>query len=206
MHFDALQALTKAVQLLNSNMLRQFDKLTADGAQHDIQQYRLLIYTGEAAWQHNRKALEGPGIEYGGFIPYAAMPAKLASGWLLLVTASFLPRYAPFTNSSVQTKLTDYMAAGKPVLFVGPLDGASGQFVHDWDCGFSIGTSNPVDIAAQLEAIGTLSKLSERKANNGMASAVGYFSGEAVKERLYVFLEKYGQNKHQNLTRASTSC
>ena len=178
MHFDALQAVAKAVHLL---ALRQ--------AQGDS--VRLVIYTSEAAWQHNRKTLEGPGIESGGFIPYAEMPAKLAECWLLLVTASFLPQYAPFTNSSVQTKLTDYMAAGKPVLFVGPAEGASGQFIHEWDCGYTIGTNKPEDIAEQLLAIASMTAASSRKAQNALCAARGYFNKPFVQQRLYDFLDKY---------------
>ncbi|CAN5721657.1 hypothetical protein BH10BAC3_BH10BAC3_33940 [soil metagenome] len=181
MHFDALKTVAKAVGIRQAQ---------AANSQASQPAFELIIYTSDAAWQHNRKSLEGPGVIYGGFIPYAGMQAELAKGWLLLVTASFEVRYAPFTNSSVQTKLTDYMAAGKPVLFVGPAEGASGQFVHDWDCGFSIGTTNPADIAAQLEAIAALPQLSERKGQNGLAAASGYFSKPVVQERLYSFLER----------------
>lgn len=176
MHFDALKALADALHLLHNSGKKNFG---------------LTIYTSEAAWQHNRKALEGPGVVYGGFIPYAEMPGKLAGGWLLLVAASFDERYAPFTNSSVQTKLTDYMAAGKPVLYVGPHTGASGQFVHEWDCGFTIGSSLPADIAAQLEVIAALPQQWQRKAENGLAAASGRFSKTEVQQKLYRFLEQW---------------
>jgi hypothetical protein len=232
MHLDALEAVAKAVHLLNANCqavpprrdveastqskptLRQAhgdnpDYQAEQGQGHCEEGRRsnpstellqvittnevckLTIYTSPASWHHNRKHLEGPGVEYGCFIPYADMPAKLQEGWLLLITASFEEKYAPFTNSSVQTKLTDYMAAGKPVLYVGPSVGASGIFVEEHDAGFTIGTSRPEDIAAQLEAIAGMPTQYQRKAANGRQLAAGIFSKPTVQDKLYRFLKEH---------------
>jgi hypothetical protein len=190
MHFDALKAVAKAVQLLALRQA-QGDKDDCQAEPVEALNYMLVIYTSEAAWKHNRKALEGPGVVYGGFVPYEQMPLLLSKAWLLLVTASFDPRYAPFTNSSVQTKITDYMAAGKPLLYVGPVDGASGQFIHEWDCGWSIGTAAPEDIAEQLIAISRLHQQNLKKVNNSGVAIENYLNKTSVQERLYRFIREY---------------
>jgi glycosyltransferase involved in cell wall biosynthesis len=173
MHADALVAVAQAIQLLQAKGSTKF-------AFH--------IYTSQAHWTQYGGKLQGPGVEYMGWKPYAELPPLLNKGWLLLCTASFAEDYAPYSLSSVQTKLTDYMAAGKPILYVGPPDGASGNFVETWDCGFTMGTANPADIAEGLQAITRMPAQYARKAHNGLREATTTFSKPAVQQRLYAFL------------------
>jgi glycosyltransferase involved in cell wall biosynthesis len=173
MHADALVAVAQAIQLLQAQGCTKF---------------ALQIYTSQAHWTQYGGKLQGPGVEYMGWKPYAELQPVLQGGWLLLCAASFQQAYLPFSLSSVQTKLTDYMASGKPILFVGPADGASGNFVETWDCGFTMGTANPADIAEGLQAITRMPAQYARKANNGLREATTTFSKAAVQQRLYAFL------------------
>jgi glycosyltransferase involved in cell wall biosynthesis len=173
MHADALVAVAQAIQLLQAQGNTKF---------------ALHIYTSEAHWTQYGSKLQGPGVQYMGWKPYAELPPVLNKGWLLLCAASFAEDYAPYSLSSVQTKLTDYMAAGKPILFVGPADGASGNFVETWDCGFTMGNANPADIAEGLQAITRMPAQYARKAHNGLREATTTFSKAAVQQRLYAFL------------------
>ena len=77
------------------------------------------------------------------------------------------------------------------MLFVGPTEGASGQFIHEWDCGYTIGTNKPEDIAEQLLAIASMTAASSKKAQNALSAARGYFNKPVVQQRLYDFLDKY---------------
>ena len=126
-----------------------------------------------------------------GWKPYKDVLKLLPTAWLLLCTASFEEEHQSFSRSSVQTKLTDYMSAGKPLLFVGPAESASGRFVETWDCGFTIGTSNPTDIAERLLAISRMTEQYIRKADNAARQARTTFSKPAVQQRLYDFLEAH---------------
>ena len=173
MHADALIAVAQAIHLLQRQGSSNF---------------ALHVYTSEAHWKQYASKLQGPGVEYMGWKPYAELPPVLNMGWLLLCTASFAEAYAPFSLSSVQTKLTDYMAAGRPLLYVGPPDGASGQFVEEQDCGFTIGNGNPADIAEGLQAIARMPTQYQRKAQNGLKAASTTFSKGVVQQRLYAFL------------------
>jgi hypothetical protein len=107
-----------------------------------------------------------------------------------LCTASFEEAHQSFSRSSVQTKLTDYMAARKPLLFVGPPESASGRFVENWDCGFTISTANPADIAERLQAISRMPEQYLRKSINSGIEAETTFSKPVVQQKLYEFLGK----------------
>jgi glycosyltransferase involved in cell wall biosynthesis len=175
MHADALVAVAQAIQLLH-----------AQGSGHFV----LHIYTTEGHWRHYAGQLQGPGVQFMGWKPYARLPPVLAEGWLLLCTASFAETFLPFSLSSVQTKLTDYMAAGTPLLYVGPSAGASGQFVETWDCGFTLGSPNPADVAEGLQAIARMPTQYSRKAHNALSAATTTFSKATVQRRLYDFLAR----------------
>jgi hypothetical protein len=115
--------------------------------------------------------------------------AILPKGWLLLCTASFLPTYHAYSFSSVQTKLTTYLAAGKPILYVGPPDGASGDFVIRHECGYTATTEKPALIAAQLLEIAADPEGCRQKATRALALAQGPFAQAQVQQKLYQFLQ-----------------
>lgn len=175
MHADALIAVAKAIHLL------QAQGQTA---------YQLTIYTSEAHWAQYRLQLTGPGVQYGGWKPYHEIHAPLQQAWLLVCTASFAEAHQAYSRSSVQTKLTDYMACGKPILFVGPADAASGAFVEDYDLGFTLATQVPADIAERLQAIARMPEQYHRKQLNSLHEAHTRFSKAEVQQELYAFLKK----------------
>lgn len=175
MHADALIAVAKAIHLL------QAQGQTA---------YQLTIYTSEAHWAQYRLQLTGPGVQYGGWKPYHEIHAPLQQAWLLVCTASFAEAHQAYSRSSVQTKLTDYMACGKPILFVGPADAASGAFVEDYDLGFTLATALPADIAERLLSIARMPEQYRRKQLNTLHEAHTRFSKAIVQQELYAFLKK----------------
>lgn len=177
MHADALIAVAKAIHLL------QAQGQTA---------YQLTIYTSEAHWAQYRLQLTGPGVQYGGWKPYHEIHAPLQQAWLLVCTASFAEAHQAYSRSSVQTKLTDYMACGKPVLFVGPADAASGAFVEDYDLGFTLATQVPADIVERLLAVARMPGQYYRKQLNTLHEARTRFSKAVVQQELYAFLTQYG--------------
>jgi len=186
MHADALIAVAKAIHLL------QAQGQTA---------YQLTIYTSEAHWAQYRLQLTGPGVQYGGWKPYHEIHAPLQQAWLLVCTASFAEAHQAYSRSSVQTKLTDYMACGKPILFVGPADAASGAFVEDYDLGFTLATQVPADIAERLQAIARMPEQYHRKQLNSLHEARTRFSKALVQQELYAFLKKISSPPAESLPR-----
>ncbi len=175
MHADALIAVAKAIHLLHAG---------------GHTQYALHIHTSPAHWANYASALQGPGVRFLGWVPYAQLQRALAPAWLLLCTASFETSCHPLTNSSVQTKLTDYLAVGKPTLFVGPSIAASGVFTEVHDTGFTISTNRPDNIAEMLLAIAQMPVQYQRKSTNAIALATGRFSKRVVQEKVYRFLNE----------------
>lgn len=186
MHADALMAVAKAIHLL------QAQGQTA---------YQLTIYTSEAHWAQNRLQLTGPGVQYGGWKPYHEIHAPLQQAWLLVCTASFAEAHQAYSRSSVQTKLTDYMACGQPILFVGPADAASGAFVEEYDLGFTLATQLPADIAERLLAIARMPEQYYRKQLNTLHEARTRFSKAVVQQKLYDFLKKNSSPPAKSLPR-----
>jgi glycosyltransferase involved in cell wall biosynthesis len=177
MHADALIAVAKAIQLLNASGKKDFS---------------LCIYTSKGHWEKYKSMLQGEGVHWGGWLPYDEVRKKFSDGWLLLCTASFEKAQQAFTNSSVQTKLTDYIAAGRPVLVVAPTGAASGEWVLNETCGYWLQTRDPAEIATQLQQLAEQPFNWQQKAEKALALASGTYSTAAVQQRLYQFLNTHG--------------
>lgn len=178
MHADGLIAVAKAVHLSN---------IQGQAPLH------LHIYCPEIHWTKYARALEGMGVMYMGYLPYYEVLQKISRGWLLLCTSSFSSAYRAFTASSVQTKLTDYIACGRPVLAIGPEYAASGQWVEDEGCGFWIKTISPETIAQQLNMLARDHKTWETKAGMALEKAQTSFAAEEVQQNLYRFIGEIAQ-------------
>jgi len=93
------------------------------------------------------------GVEFGGWIPSAELRKKLHKMDLLLVASSFLEEYKNLTLGSLQTKVTDYLAACRPVLCLGPSYSANNLFVKKWDCGLTFESRSVNELADYLSDI-----------------------------------------------------
>ncbi len=178
MHADALIAVARAIDLLgNKNQGK----------------YGLELYIPEGHWEKYRTKLEGKGVEYKGWLPYVEVQEKLKDASMTVCTASFEKAHAAFSQSSTQTKLTDYMASGRPILFVGPDGSASGEFVEKWDCGYWCKENNSENLADFIKEIFSRPEEMQEKGANGMLLAQTTFSKKNQQERLYRFVEEIGR-------------
>ena len=177
MHADALIAVAKAIQLLNASGKKDFS---------------LCIYTSQGHWEKYKSMLQGEGVHWGEWLPYDEVRKKFSDAFLLLCTASFEKAQQAFTNSSVQTKLTDYIAAGRPVLVVAPTGAASGEWVLNETCGYWLQTHDPAEIATQLQQLAEQPFNWQQKAEKALALASTTYSTAAVQQRLYQFLSAHG--------------
>lgn len=126
MHYDALASVAEAIF-----------KLRCEGK--DIE---LVLYTSQVFWKCYENKWRNWDVKYGSLIPYQELNQYLNKADLLLVATSFLPEYAHVVRSSVLTKLTDYMMAGRPILSCGPDYSACNQFINQWGCGLVCETNN----------------------------------------------------------------
>lgn len=134
MHFDAIAVVAAAVARLRERGT-------------DVQ---LVLHTDRYGWESHAADWSRWGVDYGGLVPFDAFRERLGEYDLLLVASSFEARWAPLTLSSLQTKVTDYMAAGRPILSSGPADGACTRYLREHRCAWILDSTDPAQADAML--------------------------------------------------------
>lgn len=114
MHLDALALIARAVAAR---------RMGGD----DIE---LVLHTDERGWKQNEFLWRETGTISGGLVPYESLRGVLADTDLQVVASSYEPAHARISRTSVQTKITDYLATGRAILNVGPADGACARFLR----------------------------------------------------------------------------
>ena len=180
MHYDAIAVVAEAIY-----------ELRCSGV--DIE---LVLHTAQNFWDTYQEEWEKWDVKYGSLIPYERLNQCLQEANLLLVASSFLPEHAHITRSSVQTKLTDYMASGRPVLSCGPSYAACNQFVNTWNCGLVCETNVVLEIKMMLfkiiENYSGLSSLS----SHAFTVIKTEFEVNIIRKKLYGFIQQaYPLNK-----------
>jgi glycosyltransferase involved in cell wall biosynthesis len=171
MHFDALMVMAKAIQLLQDEVA-----------------VKLVIYTGESNWQWRKEALEAAGVEYGGHVPYSQIHETLSKADVLLLTASFTKEWETHSRGSVQTKITDYLKAGRLIIGCGPEYAAGHHFLKTHQCGVCIETNDVERAAMALKEILEHLDLKQALVQNGYTVLKNEFSFEVVHKKLKQFL------------------
>jgi glycosyltransferase involved in cell wall biosynthesis len=174
MHYDALAVIAEAIY-----------ELKCSGV--DIE---LVLHTAQNFWDLYQENWQKWDVKYGSFIPYEHLNQALQKADLLLVVSSFLPEHAHITRSSVQTKLTDYMASGRLILSCGPSYAACNLFVKNWNCGI-VGESNQVAAIKKilLKQIEDPSK-SYTIIQNAFKVLLENFETSKVRSKLYDFIKQ----------------
>jgi hypothetical protein len=93
------------------------------------------------------------------------------------------------TSSSVQTKITDYMAAGRPILSCGPDYSACNKFIKKWDCGLVCETNQVPIIKDFLVEQMNNSYANQRFAKTAFQVLQNNFEKYKVTQQLYQFIE-----------------
>jgi glycosyltransferase involved in cell wall biosynthesis len=152
MHADALTLLARVVAARRS-------------AGDDIE---LILHTDERGWKLYEQFWRDTGTVWGTIVPYESLRETLADSDLLVVASSFEKEHERMSRSSVQTKITDYLASGRAILNVGPADGACARFLRERDLAVYI--DSPDAPAAAL----TLGRIVNDRASLGAIAARGW--------------------------------
>ncbi|MBI1809791.1 MAG: hypothetical protein HYR75_07840 [Gemmatimonadetes bacterium] len=172
MHLDAIVAVAESTA-----------RLRAQG--HDV---RLVLHTDAHGWNAAATTWEALGVEHGGIVPYAALRERLGEYDLLLVASAFDAAHAALSRSSLQTKVTDYLAVGRPILACGPTDAASNVYLRAHDCAWLL------ESTASEVVDRTLARCIDARAEGQEMARRGYelvrreHDAERVSARLYAFL------------------
>ena len=183
MHFDAFRSVAKAIK--NDERL---------------QQVQLKLYTQESQWNWRKAELMPLNVVYGGHLPYKQIHQQLNSADALLITASFNKENYTHTTASLQTKITDYSKARRPIVSCAPDYSANNRFLKDNDCGFCIETNNETEIANKLvEFINNISNY-QYLASNAFDTLKDYTQDVAHKK-----IQSFIQSAINNLNAKSTN-
>ena len=125
---------------------------------------RFTLYTDHKFWSNNATTWTALGVENGGLVPYEQLHKRLQEHDLLLVASSFRADQAQISRASLQTKVTDYMLAGRPILACGPPYAASNQFLRRHNC--ALFAEDPT--ASAIDAV-LHSAIANRVANTELA-------------------------------------
>lgn len=183
MHFDALLLLAQAVSELQKEGI---------GISFDI-------YTTNASWEYHSRKFQDYNVQYGGDIPYEELHQTLGQHHLLVVASSFDPQYEQLTKSSVQTKLTDYMASQRATLCIGPENSACINFVRKWGNGYVFTANKLNGLKKLLVDLSNSHEDIKRIGEDAQKIAWNVFSNEEVEKKLFQFIKSVALQK-----RAST--
>lgn len=179
MHFDALLLFAKGLNILKRKNINT----------------SLTVYSAPHFYKMYKKKFSELNIAYGGFFGYDQLKPHLLKHHALIVASSFDKSFYGLSAYSVQTKVTDYLACGVPVISIGPPYAACNKFISDNNCGFVINENDPEQVAKQVEKYLKINAncISEKAANGLRLINVNYRK-EKVQEMLYNFLEAGEKN------------
>lgn len=174
MHYDALAAVAEAIF-----------QLRCEGK--DIE---LVLYTAQGFWKCYENKWQNWDVKYGSLIPYQELYQYLNKADLLLVATSFLPEHAHVVRSSVLTKLTDYMVAGRPILSCGPDYSACNQFINQWECGLVCETNHVKSIKEFLHEQIHKRISNQKLALKALEVLINNFERKYINSQLYNFIDQ----------------
>lgn len=184
MHYDAIAVIAQAIWQL----------------QNEGKNIELILHTANSFWNQYRENWQKWNVKNGGFIPYKELNYHLQQGDLLLVASSFLPEHSFMTRSSVQTKITDYMASGKPILSCGPNYSACNYFIKKWNCGLVCETNKVLEVKTILKEQILNRHSNQRYAEIAFDVLKTKFEKKIVSNNLYKFIDIIVENQAKLIT------
>ena len=137
-----------------------------------------------------RAAAEYPEfIEHLGYRDQAETITLLSKCDVLYCPYFFDPAYEIIARTSFPSKLTSYLAAGKPVLFHGPRDSSPAAFLTKYDAGCNCSSLDPSELMMSLEEILFDEARTAALTANGKRAFRENLSTEHLKKQFCEFLD-----------------
>ncbi len=137
MHVDAFELVGNACKELRSQ-----------GIDATLNMYGQTLF-----YENNKEIFQKYEINYMGKVAYDDLQMALDPYDLLLVCSSFSNEHASFSKSSVQTKITDYLNIGNPILSVGPEYSACNLYIKENKIGFCYEKDDVLGLANYIKEI-----------------------------------------------------
>ena len=169
-HFDAFSNLMDAIARL------------------DRKNVKLHAYTIRTAEYLSQQGVSGP-IVLHPHAPSARMPEIQGNADVLFLALAFRSPYPEGNLTASPAKMTDYMAAGRPILVHAPSDSYTAWYFRKHDCGLVVDVDDAAELARGLERLLTDDSLRRRLVTNALKRAREDFDVVSVREKFIRLLK-----------------
>jgi glycosyltransferase involved in cell wall biosynthesis len=153
--------------------------LNADSASPNLS---LTLYTSLEEAALREMGLTGANIRRG-YVPSVEMPSVLSAADVLFLPLSFTPDQRHVVETSLPTKLAEYLASGTPILVHAPPYASVAKYCREHRFGLIVDTPDPVRLGQALRQLASDPKLREELSRNARATFAANHSRETVLPR-----------------------
>lgn len=143
----------------------------------------LLIYTQDPSSPEGTSLRDAPGLRLLGSLAPQEVPAAMRDADVLVHVESFERDLRRYTRYSLSTKIPEYLAAGRPILAVGPPEVASIRYVEALGCGITVGSLDASQLKAGLEPLLDLPQRRRELGARGRLAAIEKHHAVLTRER-----------------------
>lgn len=160
----------------SGNMGRAHEFETIIGAMRRVQDKENIIFLfigGGAAKETLRRAIRESGLHNFLFQPY--QPQERLSESLSVPDVHLVSLRPQLEGLIVPSKIYGIAAAGRPVIFIGDIDGEVGRMVVRCGFGFAVPIGADIELAQRLRELMQRPDVVEKMGNNGRRSFMDYY-------------------------------
>jgi glycosyltransferase involved in cell wall biosynthesis len=171
LNYDILRSILAALELLSDDIL-----------------YRLHVYTAQSSEQLEAEGISGGHVVIHGHVTPDDAARIQSEADIQLIPFSPVPEAVGIVRTAATAKLADYLASGRPILALCPDNSFLAWFLREHQCGLSLDSGQPEDIANAIDKIVSQPELRHDMQNNARRLAKSEFSPDASQARLIELL------------------
>ena len=146
---------------------------------------RLVVYAPRADLEQFGGVLDNaPCVHIGGSLEPKDVPGAIAAADVLVHVESFDQQIRQFTRLSLSTKVPQYLAAGRPILAVGPGEAASMRHIASIGAGVVVSSSDPASLCDAIARLCAAPELREELGRRGALYAAAKYRRDVVRREL----------------------
>lgn len=127
---------------------------------------KLNIFTKDSDRKKYEKIFDKNVTEFHKFLPHSEVYKIYDMSDVLVHVESFDEELIKFTKYSLSTKIPEYMASGRPIIYYGPKDIAAAKYISKNKCGLCV--SNKDELTEAIEIVSNDFEIREAMGANGI--------------------------------------
>jgi glycosyltransferase involved in cell wall biosynthesis len=152
---------------------------------------RLIVYAPRVDLQQYGGVLgNAPHVHIGGSLEPEDVPAAVAAADILVHVESFDEQIRRFTRLSLSTKIPQYLAAGRPILALGPREAASMRHIASVGAGIVVGSTDPASLRDAITTLCASPTLRSEMGHLGAVYAKATYARDIVRKELGAVLRE----------------